>query len=169
VRLLAAFALLLLLPCSAFADEVDLSHPTSRRMNAPPEFVLRLEGGNEFSPYGMVGGAISWMNSSATEIEAGMGVGFPGLQLGLAFRPLFGDEGKYLLGELSLAGNTRVNRGANNQAGPSFDSNNFWTSLGLGGEIRQNFYSIDVVASIVFTTQNPTPHFGVHGGVGFGF
>jgi hypothetical protein len=168
VRFFLAVALLLAsLP--ALADEVDLSHPTTRRMNAPPEFVLRAEGGNNFSPYGFAGGVLSWMTGSSFEVEGGLGAGFPGLQLGLAFRTLFGDEGKYLLGEISLAGNTRVNRGANSQTGPTFDSNNFWSGLGFGGEIRQDFYSIDLVGSIVFTTQNPTPHFSVHGGVGFGF
>jgi hypothetical protein len=168
VRFLAALALLLV-PLPAFADEVDLSHSVGRRSDQPPQFILRAEGGSDFSPYGYAGAALSLMLGDSFEVEGGMGAGFPGLQLGLAARTLFGGEGKYLLGELSLAGNTRQDRGSQTQAGVSFNSTSLWTSFGLGAELRQDFYSIDLVGSIVFTTNDLTPHFAVHGGIGFGF
>lgn len=173
MRLLVTLAVFLL-PLSALADEIDLSETTSRRAsNLPPEFILRAEGGSSFAPYGYAGAALSWMAASGLEFEGGMGAGFPGLQLGLSVRTLFdiGEQGhgQFLLGELSLAGNTRVNRGQDQQQGPNFTNNSLWTCIGLGGELRRDFYSFDVVASLVLTTQSLTPHFAVHGGFGFGF
>ena len=171
MRLLVTLAVFLV-PLAVLADEIDLSQTSGRRAsNLPPEFILRAEGGSNFSPYGYAGAALSWMIASGLEFEGGMGAGFPGLQLGLSVRTLFdfGEPGKFLLGELSLAGNTRVNRGVDTQAGPTFSSNSLWTCIGFGGEIRQSFYSLDLVASLVLTSQSLTPHFSVHGGVGFGF
>jgi hypothetical protein len=169
VRFLAALALLLC-PLAALADEVDLSRSiTGRRSDQPPQFILRAEGGSEFSPYGYAGAVLSVMLGDSFEVEGGMGAGFPGLQLGLAARTLFGEEGKYILGELSLAGNTRQDRGAQTQAGVTFNNSSLWTTFGLGAELRQGFYSVDLVGSIVFTTNDLTPHFAIHGGIGFGF
>ena len=171
MRLLVTLAVFLL-PLTALADEVDLSQTTSRRAsNLPPEFVLRAEGGSSFAPYGYAGAALSWMVASGLEFEGGMGAGFPGLQLGLSVRTLFdiGEQGQFLLAELSLAGNTRVNRGQDQQQGPTFTNNSAWTCIGFGGEIRRDFYSLDLVGSLVLTTQSLTPHFSVHGGIGFGF
>jgi hypothetical protein len=174
MRLLVTLAVFLA-PLAAFADEIDLSQTSSRRAsNLPPEFILRAEGGSTFAPYGYAGAALSWMVASGLEFEGGMGAGFPGLQLGLSVRTLFdiGDpgQGQFLLGELSLAGNTRVNRAQDQQqTGPTFTNNSLWTCIGFGGELRHDFYSFDLVGSLVLTTQSLTPHFSVHGGFGFGF
>ena len=48
-------------------------------------------------------------------------------------------------------------------------SSSLWTSLGLGFEQRSDFVDFSVAGSIVFTTASLTPHWSVHGGVGFGF
>lgn len=175
MRFLLASALAASLSSAAFADEVDLSRTAARnsRDNQPPEFVIRGEGGSTFAPYGYAGACLSWMPGPGFEIEGGAGAGFPGLQLGLAARTLFslGEDsgGKFLLAELSIAGNTKVDRSGQPTANTAITGNSsLWTSLGFGGEIRHDFYSLDLVGSIVFTTQDLTPHFAVHGGIGFG-
>jgi hypothetical protein len=161
--------LLSLASLSALADEVDLTKSPQSGSHGPPTWVLRAEGGNAFAPYGYAGAAVSWY-SSGFELEGGMGAGFPGLQLGLAARSLFlgGEDGQFLLAEFAIAGNTRVNRGNDQQTVTSAQSS-VWTNLGIGAELRQDFYSLSVVTSIVFTTQSLTPHFAIHGGIGFGF
>ena len=157
---------------AARADLIDLSEG-SRRPGKPPALVLRFEAGNDFAPYGYVGGCLSYLTESLFEIEAGAGGGFPGLQLGLAARRLFGERGSYVVTELALAGNTRVNRGSdadpllNLEARQSRSS--FWTSLGLGFEQRQGSFDLSVVGALALTTASLTPHFAIHGGVGFGF
>jgi hypothetical protein len=169
--MLLAMSALMALP--ARADEVDLSQTHGQRNQGPAEFVLKIQGGSTFAPYGYVGGALSWLVGSNFELEGGAGAGFPGLQLGLAARTVFnlGEEnaGQFLLAELSIAGNTAKNLASNQQANPTISGqSSLWTSLGFGGEIRKDFYAIDLVASIVFTTQDLTPHFAIHGGIGFG-
>lgn len=156
----------------ALADEVDLSRGVARRRGDVPTLVVRAEGGNEFAPYGYVGGALSWLAGPHNSFEFGAGGGFPGLQLGFTARQLFGQDGQYLLAELSIAGNTRVNRGnpsprLNVQAA-SADSS-IWTCLGLGFEQRTWLFDFSAAADIVFTSADLTPHFSIHGGVGFGF
>lgn len=166
-----SLALLLLLATPAFADEVDLTHG-SRRAGEAPTWVLRAEAGNEFAPFGYIGGTLSWLAGPHNEFELGAGGGFPGLQLGLAVRQLFGDGGSFFLAELSLAGNTRVNRGNPNallNAEAAGAHSSLWTSLGLGYEQRTDLLDFSVAADIVFTTADLTPHWSVHGGVGFGF
>lgn len=169
VRLLA----LLLMPSLAFADEVDLTRGGRRRdENRVPTLVLRAEGANEFGPFGYVGGALSWLAGPHNELELGAGGGFPGLQLGFAARQLFGEQGQFLLAELSLAGNTRVDRGHPNpliNAAAVGQTSSLWTSLGIGFEQRTDIFDLSVAADIVFTTADLTPHWCVHGGVGFGF
>jgi hypothetical protein len=169
VRLLA---LLLLVPSLCLADEVDLSRGSYHGEGHVPALVLRAEGGNEFAPFGYVGGCVSWMPGPHNSFELGAGGGFPGLQMGFAVRELFGEAGEYLLAELSLAGNTRVNRGHPNpliNAGAVGQQSSLWTSLGFGFEQRSDMFDLSVAANIVFTTADLTPHWSVHGGVGFGF
>jgi hypothetical protein len=92
--------------------------------------------------------------------------------MGLAARQLFGEAGQFLLAELSVAGNTRVNRGNPNpllSAGAVGQKSSLWSSLGIGFEQRTDPIDISVAADIVFTTADLTPHWSVHGGVGFGF
>lgn len=165
-------ALLLLASTAAFADEVDLSQ--RRSSGRPPEYVVRAEGGSAFAPYGYVGGALSWLTESQFEFEAGMGGGFPGLQLGFAARRLFGEGGQYLVFEIAIAGNTRVNRGASDadrylNAGAAQGNGSIWTDLGAGLEQRTDLFDLSIVGSIVFTTASLTPKYAVHGGIGFGF
>lgn len=160
--------LLSLTAAAAYADEVDLSH--GHRGDKPPTFVVRAEGGNEFAPFGFAGGALSWLSDSGFELEAGAGGGFPGLQLGIAARHLFGEGASFLVTEIALAGNTRVQRGGSpdrflNPAGGS----NLWTDLGVGFEQRNELLDLSVVGCLVFTTQSLTPQWAIHGGVGFGF
>lgn len=170
VRLLALF---LLLPSLCLADEVDLTKGGARhRQGQTPTLVLRAEGGNEFAPAGYVGGVVSWLAGSHNTIELSAGGGFPGLQLGLSARQLFGEGGQFLLAELSIAGNTRVDRGHPNpllNAGAVGEQSSLWTSLGIGFEQRSDMFDLSVAADIVFTTADLTPHWCVHGGIGFGF
>ncbi|HTO96791.1 MAG TPA: hypothetical protein VMK66_07070 [Myxococcales bacterium] len=162
--------LLLLAPSLALADEVDLSHGSQREAGYQPTFVVRLEAGNEFAPFGYVGGCLSYLVDPQDAFELGAGGGFPGAQIGLSARHFFGEGGTHFLGELFIAGNTRVNRGADqstsqvNAAGSSL-----WTGLGFGFEQRADFLNFSVAGNIIFTTSNFTPHWSVHGGVGFGF
>ena len=172
VRTLAL--LVALVPSLALADEIDLSRGSRRDRGEPARWILRAEAGNEFAPYGYVGACVSWMIDPNDEIELGAGGGFPGLQLGFAVRRLFGDGGQYLLAELFLAGNTRVNRGVEknsaqiNAAAASADSS-LWTGLGLGFEQRLSFFSFSAAGNIVFTSTSLSPHWSVHGGLGVGF
>jgi hypothetical protein len=172
VRTLAL--LVALVPSLALADEIDLSRGGRRDRGEPAKWILRAEAGNEFAPYGYVGGCVSWMIDPNDEVELGAGGGFPGLQLGLAVRRLFGEGGQYLLGELFLAGNTRVNRGRDqssaqvNAPAAAADSS-LWTGLGLGFEQRLSFFSFSAVGNIVFTSTSLSPHWSVHGGLGVGF
>jgi hypothetical protein len=172
VRTLAL--LLFLAPALALADEIDLSRAGRRERGSPASFVVRLEGGNEYAPYGYLGGCVSWLVDAHDELELGAGGGFPGLQLGFAARHLFGEGGQYFLAELFLAGNTRVNRGVDSQSHvvnveASQATSSLWTGLGLGFEQRGEIVSLSVAANIVFTSTSLTPHWSVHGGIGFGF
>ena len=165
-------ALLLLTSAAALGDEVDLSQ--RRAGGRPPQYVLRVEAGNEFAPYGRVGGAVSWLTESQFEFELGAGGGFPGLQLGFAARRLFGEGGQFFVTELALAGNTRVNRGASDadrylNANAAQTKGSLWTDLGIGFEQRTDLVDLSVVGSLVLTTASLTPKFCFHGGVGFGF
>ena len=164
-------ALLLLLPAAALADEVDLSQ--ARSSDEPPSWVLRLEGGSAFAPYGYAGGTLSWLTESGFSFEAGAGGGFPGVQLGFAARRLFGEGTSFFVTEIALAGNTRVNRAqaetgqANTVAVNSTSS--LWTDLGIGFEQRGNPIDFSVIGCIVFTTASLSPQWAIHGGIGFGF
>lgn len=167
-----SLALLLLVSTAALSDEIDLSQGHSQ--GRPPQYVLRAEGGNDFAPYGFVGGAVSWLTESQFEFELGAGGGFPGLQLGFAARRLFGDGGQYFVTEIALAGNTRVNRGASDadrylNANAAQTKGSLWTDLGVGFEQRTGLFDLSVIGSFVLTTASLTPKFCVHGGVGFGF
>src|SRR5258708_6007881 len=102
-------ALLLLLAPAVFADEVDLT-PRSRREHRPASLVVRGEGGTAFAPFGYLGGCLSWLTASQLELEMGAGGGFPGLQLGIAARQLFGERGGHLLPARAIPGNTPVHR-----------------------------------------------------------
>jgi len=172
VRTLAL--LVLLVPAIALADEIDLSHEARRDRGEAAKIVVRAEAGNEFAPYGYAGGCISWLIDPHDELEVGAGGGFPGLQLGFAVRRLFGEGGQYFLGELFLAGNTRVNRGvekgsAQINAEAAGANSSLWTGLGLGFEERTGFFSLSVATNIIFTSTSLTPHWAIHGGVGLGF
>src|SRR5205823_1327804 len=114
---------------------------------------------------------MSWLLDPHDELEVGAGGGFPGLQLGFAVRRLFGEGGQYFLGELFLAGNTRVNRGlergsAQINAEAAGANSSLWTGLGLGFEQRTDFFSLSVATNIIFTSTSFTPHWAIHGGVG---
>ena len=167
--------LVALLPSVALADEIDLSRASAREDLSPgATLIVRLEGGNEFAPYGFVGGCVSYLLDPHDAIEVGAGGGFPGLQLGIAFRRLFGDGYQHVLAELFLAGNTKVNRGveadsAQINAAAAQAGSSLWTGLGFGFEERTGFLSLSAAGNIIFTSTSFTPHWAVHGGVGFGF
>lgn len=165
--------LVLLFPLASRADEVDLT-PRSRTAHKPPTLVLRAEGGSAFAPFGYAGACLSYLTQGLYEFELGGGAGFPGVQAGFAARKLFGDQGGYLVSEIYIAGNSRVNRGAddadhNLNAQAKEAKSSIWGGLGLGFEQRQDNLSFGVTANIVTTTASFTPHFAVHGGIGFGF
>ena len=171
MRTLALLAALV--PSLAFADEVDLSREGRREQREPPHFVLRAEGGNEFAPFGYIGGCFSWLIDDYNVLEFGAGGGFPGLQLALVGRRLFpfSEGGQYILAELFLAGNTKVDRGVDvnaPQVSPAGNSS-LWTGLGFGFEQRSGFFDLSIAGNIVFTSTSLTPHWSVHGGLGIGF
>ncbi len=167
--------LVALLPSVAFADEIDLSQASAREGSSPgATLIIRAEGGNEFAPYGYVGGCVSWLLDPHDALEFGAGGGFPGLQLGVALRRLFGEGSNHVLAELFLAGNTKVNRGveadsAQINAAAAQAGSSIWTGLGFGFEERTGFFSLSAAGNIIFTSTSFTPHWAVHGGVGFGF
>jgi len=173
VRTLAVLAALVV-PSLAFADEIDLSRSSTRDRSEPPTLVVRAEGGNEFAPFGYIGGCISWMIDPNDALEIGAGGGFPGLQLGFAARHLFNfsESGQYILAELFLAGNTRVDRGKDTSAPPTTiqsGNSSIWTGLGFGFEQRAGFFDLSLAGNLVFTSTSFTPHWAFHGGIGFGF
>ncbi len=172
VRTLAL--LVALVPSLAFADEIDLSRGSRRDRGEPAKVIVRAEAGNEFAPYGYLGGCVSYLLDPNDELELGGGGGFPGLQLGFAVRRLFGEGELRPVAELFLAGNTRVNRGleqgsaqVNAQAAAATSS--LWTGLGFGFEQRTSLFSINVAGDIIFTSTSLSPHWSVHGGLGLGF
>ena len=162
-----------LVPSLALADEIDLSRGTARNTSEPATFVIRAEGGNEFAPFGYIGGCISWLIDPNDALEIGAGGGFPGLQLGLVAKHLFtfSESGQYILAELFLAGNTKVDRGVDSNAPPSNvqGTSSLWTGLGFGFEQRAGFLDLSFAGNLVFTSTSLTPHWAVHGGIGFGF
>src|SRR5256885_682188 len=87
----------------------------------PPRFAsggklvhLRAAVGNDFAPYGIVGAAFSYVVPTGTAFEAGLGAGFPGLQLGGGIRQLFATGGGFNIAlELGIAGNTKQQRASN--------------------------------------------------------
>jgi hypothetical protein len=170
VRTLAL--LVALAPSFAFADVVDLSRESRRDSGEPPTLVVRAEGGNEYAPFGYAGGCLSWMIDSYDVLEIGAGAGFPGLQLGFAARRLFGEGGQYLVAELFLSGNTRVNRGVDqptSNTAATHATSSLWTGLGFGFEQRSGFFDFSLAGNIVFTSTSFTPRWAVHGGIGIGF
>ena len=169
LRCLIASAVVLCAALPARADVVDLSEGGDRRSGGrPATFVLKAEGGSVYSPYGYIGGALSYYNEAAeSELEAGLGGGFPGLQLGLSIRKLFGDTGDYFVFELGLAGNTKVARGQD-PLDPTRGTH-VWTNLGIGYEHRAGFFAFDVTGGATFISFTQTPGAWIHGGVGIGF
>jgi hypothetical protein len=172
VRTLAL--LVVLVPSLALADEIDLSRGSRRDRGEPARFVVRAEAGNEFAPFGYLGGCVSYLLDANDELELGAGGGFPGLQLGFAVRRLFGEGELRPVAELFLAGNTRVNRGleqgsAQVNAEAAAANSSLWTGLGFGFEQRTSLFSINVAGDIIFTSTSLSPHWSVHGGLGLGF
>jgi hypothetical protein len=170
VRTLAL--LVALAPSFVFADVVDLSREGRRDSGEAPTLVLRAEGGNQYAPFGYVGGCLSWMIDSYDVLELGAGGGFPGVQLGFAARRLFGEGGQHLFAELFLSGNTRVNRGVDQPTGTTAATqatSSLWTGLGFGFEQRSGSLDFSLAGNIVFTSTSLTPRWAVHGGIGIGF
>ena len=84
---------LVLFAGAAQADVVDLTRGGRRSESELGGFSVRGEFGNDYAPYGLVGAAISWVASTGTALEAGVGAGFPGVQLGGGVRQLFATGG----------------------------------------------------------------------------
>jgi opacity protein-like surface antigen len=167
---LALAAAAALLSASARADVVDLSGGSRRREPGATGFSVRAEFGNAYAPYGYVGGALSYLTEGLFAIEAGAGGGFPGVQLGVAVRKLFGERGTFVVTELSLAGNTKVARGGTGgQPTATSTSQNIWTSLGIGFDQRVGRWSVSGVVAVAFTPSDQQAHFGLHGGLGYSF
>ena len=173
MRLPVLTAVFLLLPLAAIADEIDLT-PRSRHRFETPKVVLRAEAGNAFAPFGYFGGCLSYLTDSGQEFELGAGGGFPGLQLGFSARQMFGQRGSFLLFEIFLAGNTRVNRGASDadiqlNAQAATAKSSLWTGIGAGFEQRVGSFDLSIAADLALPTASFSPHFGVHGGIGYAF
>ena len=69
VRTLAL--LVALVPSLAFADEIDLSRGSRRDRGEPAKVIVRAEAGNEFAPYGYLGGCVSYLLDANDELELG--------------------------------------------------------------------------------------------------
>ena len=150
----------------ARADVEDLS-PQARRIDlSPPTLVLRVEGGSDYSPYGYVGGVLSYFNDwSGTELEAGVGAG-PGPQLGLALRKLLGERGDFFASEISVGYNPTKARGVD-PLNPG-SGTHLWVNLGVGFEHRAGLFSYGVTGGLSLGGVSQTPKGFVHGGIGVG-
>jgi hypothetical protein len=163
-------AALALFASAAQADVVDLTTGGRRRSSSVTGFSLRAEAGNSFSPYGYVGATLGYLTDSLFAIEGGLGAGFPGVQLGLAVRKLFGESGSYIATELAIAGNTKVPKGGAPQVPQPVATDRYiWTTLGGGFEQRTGRVTVSIIAAVAFTPSDASAHFGLHGGIGLLF
>jgi len=161
---------LVLFAGAAQADVVDLTRGGRRSESELGGFSVRGEFGNDYAPYGLVGAAISWVASTGTALEAGVGAGFPGVQLGGGVRQLFATGGGFNIAiELTLAGNTKQQRASNVIVTGADTSRYIWTNLGGGFELRPGPFTVSVIAALAFTPADGSAHFGVHGGLGYYF
>ena len=161
----ALLALLVSAPPGARADVEDLS-PRARSVDqTPPTLALKVEGGSNFAPTGNVGGVLSYYNDwSGSEVDAGAGAGFPGVQLGLALRKLLGERGDFFASEISLAYNSKVTRGVDLLSPGS--GTHLWLNLGIGFEHRGGWLLYGVTGGLTLTGFSQTPQGFVHGGIG---
>ena len=155
---------------AARADVVDLTRGGRRGETDLGGLSVRAEFGNDFAPYGLVGAAVSYLTAAGTAFEAGAGPGFPGVQLGLGIRQLFGAGGFNVAIELGFAGNTKQPRASRDIATTADSSRYVWTNLGGGFELRPGGpFTASVIAALAFTPADGEAHFGLHGGVGYYF
>jgi hypothetical protein len=155
---------------AARADVVDLSRGGSRSDSETGGFSVRAEFGNDFAPYGLVGAAVSYLSAGGTAIEAGAGAGFPGVQLGIGVRQLFGGRGFNVAIELGFAGNTKQQRASAVVTTAADTSRYVWTHLGGGFELRPGGpFTVSAIAALAFTPADGAVHFGLHGGIGYYF
>lgn len=170
MRLPLCTLLAMLLPVAAVrADVEDLStgQRPGIRGSPPAMFIVRVQGGTDTAPSGLLGGALSWFNDDARlELEGAVGFGNPGTQLGFSVRKLFGADNDYVVSELSLAGNTTVRRGGNPLAPGT--GHGLWTNLGVGFEHRSRV-SLTVTGGLTFLGFSESPAAYLQGGIGFGF
>jgi len=156
---------------AARADVVDLTRGGYRSQSEPlGGLSMRVEFGNDYAPYGLVGAAVSYLTSTGTAFEAGIGAGFPGAQLGLGVRQLIGGGGFNVAIELAFSGNTKQPR-ASTQIGVNPDTSRYiWSTLGAGFELRlAGPFTLSGIAALAFTPADGDVHFGVHGGLGYYF
>jgi hypothetical protein len=159
-----------LLASAARADVVDLTQGSRRRQAGATGFSLRLEAGNSFAPYGYAGVAVGYLTESLFAFEGGAGAGFPGVQLGIAVRKLFGEGGSYIATEVAFAGNTKVPRGGTTDiVAPASTDRYIWTTFGLGFEQRTGRVQATAIVALAFTPSDQAAHFAVHGGLGYLF
>jgi hypothetical protein len=170
VKVPALFALVMSGAFAARADVVDLSRSSRRGDSDLGGFSVRAEFGNDFAPYGLVGAAFSYVASTGTAFEAGLGAGFPGLQLGGGIRQLFATGGGFNIAvELLLSGNTKQQRASNVIVTGGDTSRYIWTNLGGGFELRPGPFTASLMADLAFTPADGEAHFGFHGGLGYYF
>ena len=171
MKALFPFALVLTGAFAAQADVVDLTKGGRRGGDSDlGGFSVRAEFGNDFAPYGLVGAAFSWVAPTGTGFEAGLGAGFPGVQLGASVRQLFATGGGFNIAiELGIAGNTKQQRASNVIVTGADTSRYIWTNLGGGFEFRPGPFTASVIAALAFTPADGEAHFGFHGGIGYYF
>lgn len=168
---IARLALLLacLAPLAARADVEDLStgkHPGSRG-TAPAMIVVRAQGGTDYSPFGIAGGALSYYNDfSGLEIEGGLGSGLPGLQFGFTVGRLWGEGNDFLCTSIGVGFNKNAPRGTNPVIPNS--GNTVWTNLGVGFEHR-SWVSLQVMGGLTFLGFAQSPSGFLQGGLGIGW
>jgi hypothetical protein len=172
-RVKARLLLGIVLSCAfaARADVVDLSKNERRGGESDLGGIcVRAEFGNDFAPFGLVGAAFSWVASTGTALEFGLGAGFPGLQLGGGVRQLFATGSGFNIAiELGLAGNTKQQRASNVVVTGGDTSRYIWTNLGGGFELRPGPFALSAMADLSFTPADGEAHFGFHGGLGYYF
>jgi len=167
VKLAAALAIALALSSSgARADEEDLTDASRPGSIHPSTLAVLASGGSNFAPYGTIGGALSYFNEAIEgEVEVGAGAGFPGVQVGVNLRKLFGANGDYLVFELGLGYNHAILRGVD--PGTVSSGSHAWTNLGLGYEHRAGWFVFGFSGGVSFSgfSQTPSAHVRASAGV----
>lgn len=168
-RVLPALCAAALLAGPARADVEDLSGGRRGPLGStsPATLVLRAQGGTDYAVFGKVGAALSWFNEwGLFEIEGGVGSALPGLQIGFAFRKLFGQGNDFLVAELGIGYDTSAKTGTAPTASARHAS---WTNIGMGFEHRGPLVSLTLTGGLTLLSFSERPSGYLQAGLGIGF